>query len=51
MAPAPKSKPSPLKREDNAEEILQAVVVADSFNERFLPITLEKPRVRCCVAL
>eukprot|EP00126_Sphaerothecum_destruens_P005930 Sdes_comp19120_c0_seq1m9831 len=28
----------------NQEEILQAVVMADSFNERFLPITLEQPR-------
>ena len=26
------------------EEILQAVVIADSFNERFMPITLDKPR-------
>ncbi|KAJ3219919.1 hypothetical protein HDU67_008448 [Dinochytrium kinnereticum] len=26
------------------EEILSAVVVADSFNKRFMPLTLEKPR-------
>jgi translation initiation factor eIF-2B subunit epsilon len=26
------------------EEILQAVVLTDSFNERFMPITLDKPR-------
>lgn len=26
------------------EDILQAVVIADSFNERFMPITLDKPR-------
>ena len=29
-----------------AEHPLQAVVIADSVNERFMPITLEKPRVR-----
>lgn len=28
------------------DKILQAVVIADSFNERFLPITLDKPRVK-----
>ena len=28
-----------------AETQLQAVVLADSFNERFSPITLDKPRV------
>lgn len=28
------------------EEILQAVVIADSFNVRFGPVTQEKPRVR-----
>ena len=27
------------------EDPLQAVIVADSFNERFCPITKEKPRV------
>ena len=27
------------------DKILQAVVIADSFNERFMPITLDKPRV------
>jgi len=29
---------------DGDEDILQAVVIADSFNERFMPITLDKPR-------
>lgn len=29
---------------DTEEDILQAVVIADSFNERFMPITLDKPR-------
>ncbi|CAG8467593.1 10218_t:CDS:10 [Diversispora eburnea] len=28
-----------------SENVLQAVVLADSFNERFRPITLDKPRV------
>ena len=28
------------------EDPLQAVVVADSFNSKFLPITVERPRVR-----
>ena len=27
------------------DKSLQAVVIADSFNERFMPITLDKPRV------
>ena len=28
----------------NAEDVLQAVIIADSFNYRFLPVTIEKPR-------
>lgn len=28
------------------DKILQAVVISDSFNERFMPITLDKPRVQ-----
>ena len=28
----------------DAEDVIQAVVIADSFNFRFLPITTEKPR-------
>ena len=28
------------------DKVLQAVVIADSFNERFMPITIDKPRVR-----
>jgi translation initiation factor eIF-2B subunit epsilon len=28
------------------EEVLQAVILADSFNTRFMPLTLSKPRVR-----
>ncbi|CAB4007455.1 translation initiation factor eIF-2B subunit epsilon-like, partial [Paramuricea clavata] len=29
---------------EKPDDVLQAVVLADSFNYRFLPITLEKPR-------
>lgn len=28
------------------EEVLQAVILADSFNKRFKPLTARKPRVR-----
>ena len=30
---------------EKADETLQAVILTDSFNFRFLPVTLEKPRV------
>ena len=30
---------------EKAEEVFQAVILTDSFNFRFLPITLETPRV------
>lgn len=30
---------------EKGDEILQGVILADSFNFKFLPITLEKPRV------
>ena len=30
---------------EKAEEVFQAVILSDSFNFRFLPITLETPRV------
>ena len=41
MAPKNKARNEDLKQ----EEILQAVVVADSFNVRFGPVTRQKPRV------
>lgn len=31
---------------DEEQEILQAVVLADSWNRRFRPLTTKKPRVR-----
>jgi translation initiation factor eIF-2B subunit epsilon len=30
---------------DKREDVLQAVILADSFQDRFKPFTLEKPRV------
>ncbi|KAJ8297595.1 hypothetical protein KUTeg_024126 [Tegillarca granosa] len=42
---------APKKREDlKQEDVLQAVVIADSFNVRFCPITEKKPRVLLPVA-
>ncbi|KAJ1504417.1 hypothetical protein HMI54_007029, partial [Coelomomyces lativittatus] len=34
---------------DQAEEILQAVIIADSFDQRFMPLTLDLPR--CLIPL
>ncbi|TEB17651.1 hypothetical protein FA13DRAFT_1746670, partial [Coprinellus micaceus] len=31
---------------DEEQEVLQAVVLADSWNRRFRPLTTKKPRVR-----
>ena len=31
---------------DDEDEVLQAVILADSFNKRFRPLTTRKPRVR-----
>jgi hypothetical protein len=42
MAP----KVSVAKETEIEEEVLQAVILADSFNTRFMPLTLSKPRVR-----
>lgn len=43
---------APVKGSSNAhqqdlktEDVLQALILADSFDQRFTPITLEKPRV------
>lgn len=43
MAPKANGKEKAL---DDEEEVLQAVILADSFNRRFRPLTLNKPRVR-----
>jgi hypothetical protein len=43
------SKPSSSTKEKligEEEEVLQAVILADSFNKRFRPLTTQKPRVR-----
>ena len=34
------------KMQGEEEEVLQAVILADSFNKRFKPLTVNKPRVR-----
>jgi translation initiation factor eIF-2B subunit epsilon len=39
-------KPAKGGAESKTEEVLQAVVLADSFQDRFRPFTVEKPRVR-----
>ena len=45
MAPkAAKSKEIEDAQEE--QEVLQALILADSFNERFKPLTSERPRVR-----
>lgn len=33
--------------EEKREDVLQAVVLVDSFQDRFKPFTIEKPRVGC----
>lgn len=34
----------------DADQVLQAVILSDSFNSRFMPLTYEKPRV-CCLSI
>jgi translation initiation factor eIF-2B subunit epsilon len=34
------------KEKVDTDEVLQAVVIAESFNQRFQPLTANKPRVR-----
>ena len=31
--------------EHEADEVLQAVILADSFNKRFKPLTIDRPKV------
>lgn len=41
-----KAPAKPTQQQDlKTEEVLQALILADSFDQRFTPITLEKPRV------
>jgi len=43
----PPSKPSSGKvnADDETDEVLQAVILADSFNKRFKPLTTDRPKV------
>ena len=43
---APKSSAGKEKLVNEEDEVLQAVILADSFNKRFKPLTVGKPRVR-----
>ncbi|KAK0648813.1 nucleotide-diphospho-sugar transferase [Cercophora newfieldiana] len=43
-AAAKAKKPTKAGAEEKREDVLQAVVIADSFQDRFKPFTLEKPR-------
>lgn len=38
-------KSNTVSRSLEAEELLQAVVLADSFDDRFKPLTVDRPRV------
>lgn len=38
-------KPAKPGADDKREDVLQAVILADSFQDRFKPFTLERPRV------
>ena len=42
----PKSSAAKEKDLAGEEDVLQAVILADSFNNRFRPLTQNKPRVR-----
>lgn len=42
----PKSSSGKDKDIAEEDEVLQAVILADSFNKRFKPLTVGKPRVR-----
>lgn len=48
----PKSSAGKEKDLGGDEEVLQAVILADSFNQRFRPLTVSKPRVsvKLCLA-
>jgi translation initiation factor eIF-2B subunit epsilon len=39
-----KSQSRAVNQDLKREEVLQALILADSFDQRFTPITLEKPR-------
>jgi hypothetical protein len=37
--------------DDETDEVLQAVILADSFNKRFKPLTIDRPKVYALRAL
>ena len=47
----PKSSAGKEKDLAGEDDVLQAVILADSFNRRFRPLTVGKPRVCVCSAL
>lgn len=42
---SPKPPTSRGKAEDEEVDVLQAVILADSFNKRFKPLTIDRPKV------
>jgi hypothetical protein len=46
MAPKLSSSTTKEKLIGDEDEVLQAIILADSFNKRFKPLTTRKPRVR-----
>lgn len=42
----PKSSAGKERELEDEDEVVQAVILADSFNKRFKPLTQSKPRVR-----
>ena len=45
-APGKAKKPAKPGADEKREDVLQAVILVDSFQDRFKPFTLETPRVR-----
>ena len=48
---APKSSSAGKEKLIDEDDVLQAVILADSFNKRFKPLTTRKPRVSEATAL
>lgn len=43
--------PSKPSADDETDDVLQAVILADSFNKRFKPLTTDRPKVQVLRAL